>query len=272
MTTPDTYLTPEQINLLEDPTWRRKQLGQKWWTLIFIFVFGVFVYVYYAFSIKTKKFIVAAGVSSVLFIGTVVFQPTVTEGAVEEAPRAATITENIYGFFTLTMIAFNVWMFYHLRNDYLVWKAKKATVSGSWVEQNLKIKSTSVRSPKAKSKPNSVAQSAPDSFIGQLDEDADSLFADRAQALRPATKEPQVVAGKQEEVDIATATLDELVKIEGLSEQQAQTIIAERAKRAISTEDELRVVLQLKPHEFAKLRGVFAFKRRPGTPGRVLDI
>jgi DNA uptake protein ComE-like DNA-binding protein len=272
MTTPENYLTPEQITLLEDPNWRRKQLGQKWWALFLIFAYGVFVYVYYAFSIRTKKFIVAAIVSSVLFIGFVALLPVEPEGAVEQAPRPATLMENIGGFITLTMIAFNVWMFFYLKNDYLVWKAKKATASGSWVEQNLKIKTTSVSSPKAKSKPNPVAQSAPDSLMGQLEEDADSLLADRAHAVKPTTKEPKVTAVKQQEVDIATASLEELVKIEGLSEQQAQTIISERTKRAISSEDELRVVLQLKPHEFTKLRGIFAFTRRPGGTGRVLDI
>jgi DNA uptake protein ComE-like DNA-binding protein len=272
MTTPDNYLTPEQISLLEDPTWRRKQLGQKWWALILIFAFGVFVYIYYAFSIKTKKFIMAAGVSSVLLIGTLAFQPTVTEGAVEEAPRAATLTENIYSFFSFTMIAFNVWMFYYLKNDYLVWKAKKATASGSWVEQNLKIKSTSVRKPMAKTEPNPMSQSDPDSIVGQLDKDADSLLAGRAQSVEPANRESLVVPGKQVDVDIATATLEDLANIDGLTEQQAQRILTERAKRAIASEDELRVILQLKPHEFAKLRGVFAFTRRPGSPGRVLDI
>jgi DNA uptake protein ComE-like DNA-binding protein len=272
MTTPDNYLTPEQINLLEDPTWRRKQIGQKWWALILIFAFGVFVYIYYAFSIKTKKFFVAAGVSSVLFIGSIAFQPTVTEGAVEEVPRAATLTENIYSFFSFTMIAFNVWMFYYLKNDYLVWKAKKATASGSWVEQNLKIKSTSVRKPKAKTEPKPISQSASGSILGALEADADSLLADRAQPVKPAIQESLVAPGKQDEVDIATATFEELANIDGLTEQQAQRILTERAKRAIASEDDLRVILQLKPHEFAKLRGVFVFTRRPGSPGRVLDI
>jgi DNA uptake protein ComE-like DNA-binding protein len=272
MTTPDNYLTPEQISLLEDPTWRRKQIGQKWWALILIFAFGVFVYIYYAFSIKTKKFIIAAGVSSVLLIGTLAFQPTVTEGAVEEAPRAATLTENIYSFFSFTMIAFNVWMFYYLKNDYLVWKAKKATASGSWVEENLRIKSTSVRKPKAKAEPNPTSESDPDSIVGQIEDDADSMLADRSQPVKPAIQESLVAPGKHEEVDIATATLEELAKIDGLTQQQAQKILIERGKRAISSEDELRVILQLKPHEFAKLRGVFAFTRRPGSPGRVLDI
>jgi DNA uptake protein ComE-like DNA-binding protein len=272
MTTPDNYLTPEQINLLEDPKWRSKQLGQKWWALFLISAYGSFVYIYYAFSIKTKKFITAAIISSALFVGFVILAPRETVDEVEDVPRAATLAENISSFVILTMIAFNVWMFFYLKNDYLVWKAKKATVSGSWVEQNLKIKTTSVRVPKAKSEPNPVAQSAPDSLMGQLEDDADSLLADRAQAVKPATKEPRVVAAKQEEVDISTATLEQLVKVEGLSEQQAQTIITERAKRAISSEDELRVVLQLKPHEFAKLRGIFAFTRRLGGSGRVLDI
>jgi len=272
MTTPENYLTPEQINLLEDPTWRRKQKGTKWWALILIIAYGAFVYIYYAFSIKTKKFITAAIVSSALFVGFVMLAPRETVDEVEYVPRAATLEENISSFFILTMIAFNVWMFFYLKNDYLVWRAKKATASGSWVEQNLKIKTSSVRLPKVKSEPKPVAQSAPDSLMGQLEEDADSLLADRAQEVKPATQEPQLGAGKQEEVDIATATLEQLVKVEGLSEQQAQTIITERAKRVISSEDELRVVLQLKPHEFAKLRGIFAFTRRPGRSGRVLDI
>jgi DNA uptake protein ComE-like DNA-binding protein len=272
MTTPENYLTPEQINLLEDPTWRRKQKGTKWWALILIIAYGAFVYIYYAFSIKTKKFITAAIVSSALFVGFMMLAPRETVDEVEYVPRAATLEENISSFFILTMIAFNVWMFFYLKNDYLVWRAKKATASGSWVEQNLKIKTSSVRVPKIKSELNPVAQSAPDSLMGQLEEEADSLLADRAQAVKPATKEPQVVARKQEEVDIATATLEQLVKVEGLSEEQAQAIITERAKRAISSEEELRVVLQLKPHEFAKLRGIFAFTRRPGGSGRVLDI
>lgn len=272
MTTPENYLTPEQINLLEDPKWRGKQLGQKWWALILISAYGSFVYIYYAFSIKTKKFITAAIISSALFVGFAILAPRETVDEVEYVPRAATLAENISSFIILTMIAFNVWMFFYLKNDYLVWKAKKATASGSWVEQNLKIKTTSVRSQRGKSEPNPAAQSAPDSLMGQLEEDADSLLADRAKAVKPANKEPQAVAGKHEEVDITTATLEELVKIEGLSEHQAQTIITERAKRAISSEDELRVILQLKPHEFAKMRGIFTFTRRPAGSGRVLDI
>jgi DNA uptake protein ComE-like DNA-binding protein len=272
MTTPENYLTPEQINLLEDPKWRGKQLGQKWWALILISAYGSFVYIYYAFSIKTKKFITAAIISSALFVGFAILAPRETVDEVEYVPRAATLAENISSFIILTLIAFNVWMFFYLKNDYLVWKAKKATASGSWVEENLRIKSTSVRKPKSKAEPNPTSQSDPDSIVGQIEDDADSMLADRAQPVKPAIQESLVAPGKQDEVDIATATLEELANIDGLTEQQAHRILTERAKRAIASEDELRVILQLKPHEFAKLRGVFAFTRRPGSPGRVLDI
>lgn len=279
---PANSLTDNQLLLLDDPKWRRKNSKWRyvvWWT---VGVYGTFALWYVAAKSKTKKSMIAAAVSTVLGVLFMIFtgaQPQLTpaqEAALEGTTRVATMNENLMTASSLALIAFNFWMSFYLQKDWLLWVVTKKG-KGSWVEENLNIRTIPRESVNADRTRKAKVDSG-----SQLFGDASDLIADAPapvvdqkieQVVAPQTTGPEEPA--VESIDVNQASIGALMKVPGLSEAHAEKILIERkARGGFKSFEELRVTLELKPHEVAKLEGKFEFPSSNSGPafGRVLDV
>lgn len=275
-------LTSAQLAQLDDPKWRRRNSR---WRLIVWFsggVYGTFVLWYVAAKLKSLKAIVAAAISTA--VGGVFFvllsrQPQLTEAelaAQEGTTRAATPEENMITAAAFVMIAFNLWMSFYLQKDWLVWAVSKKG-KGSWVEENLKIKTVS----RDQVRVNRTKQAKLDSG-SRLFLDSSDLLAAPAEAPidnQSVLAEPihETASSKEQkiELDINEASLGSLLKLPGVTDVIAEKILLERqARGGFKSFEEVRIALDLKPHEVAKLQHLFIFKniQSSGSSGRVLDV
>jgi DNA uptake protein ComE-like DNA-binding protein len=269
-------LTSEQLVMLDDPKWRRRNSRWRlfiWWTAG---LYGTFVLWYVAAKTRSKKSIIAAGVSTVLGIGFMIFtsaQPTLTpaqQAALEGTTRVATANENLLTAFSLALVAFNIWMSFYLQKDWLLWVVTKRG-KGSWVEENLNIKTVSRKDLTAERTRQAKIDSG-----SQLFGDASDLVAEAPAPV--VERQPNLESSANMEVttlDVNQASISDLLKIPGLSESHAEKIVIERKSRGgFKSFEELHLTLQLKPHEIAKLEGRFEFHSSSSGPtiGRVLDV
>lgn len=269
-------LTSEQLVMLDDPKWRRRNSRWRLFVWFTAGVYGTFVLWYVAAKARSKKSIIAAGVSTALGIGFMIFasaQPTLTpeqQAAVEGTTRVATANENLLTAFSLVLIAFNIWMTFYLQKDWLLWVVTKKG-KGSWVEENLNIK-TIARTDLTSERTRQVKIDSGSKLYG----DASDLVADAPAPI--IESHPKLESSEKTEVpllDVNKASITELLKIPGLSESNAEKILLERKSRGgFKSFEELRLTLQLKPHEIAKLEGKFDFPSSSSAPsfGRVLDV
>lgn len=258
------YLPANLVQLLDNKAWRRRQYWKRWWVYPYIFVIGPFYFGFLALNIRNKKSLFAAAGSAVLFVLFIVLNPG-TDETESTIPRAATLQENLYSAVVFTMIAFNIWMLFFLKNEWLVWRAKKEIASsGSWVENNLKIKTVGLSTVS-----NHESQSG-GNLINQLKADSSELIEPNSEtaavdSLKPAPKIPS-------KLELNSASANELLDSGLLSEQQISLLVSIRNQRRIISDDDLRMALSLKPHEFLKLEGKFLYSIRPESPGRILDV
>jgi DNA uptake protein ComE-like DNA-binding protein len=269
-------LTSEQLVMLDDPKWRRR--NSRWRLFIWFTagLYGTFVLWYVAAKARSKKAIIAAGVSTALGVGFMIFtsaQPTLTpeqQAAVEGTTRAATANENLLTAFSLALVAFNIWMSFYLQKDWLLWVVAKKS-KGSWVEENLKIKTVTRSDLTAQRNRQAKIDSGSKLFgdASDLIADAPAPSMDTPPKLKPLTSTDVLP------LDVNQASISDLLKIPGLSEAHAEQIVIERKSRGgFKSFEELRLTLQLKPHEIAKLEGMFDFPSSNSGPtfGRVLDV
>lgn len=275
-------LTSAQIAMLDDPKWRRRNSKWRrvmWWTAG---VYGWAILWFVASKLRSKKAVIVAGISTVLgviFLALTGAQPQTTaaeQAALEGTTRAASPAENAMTAVILAMVAFNIWMTFYMQKDWLVWAATKKDDS-SWVEDNLKIKTVSQATVTAERTRQAKVDSG-----SQLFGDASDLIADAPtpevdsaveEAVKVEAKEPE--EEKSSTVDVNSASIGSLLKVPGITEEHAEKIIVERKSRGgFKSFDELRLTLELKPHEVAKLEGAFEFPASNSGPsfGRVLDV
>lgn len=269
-------LTPQQLVLLDDAKWRRRNSRWRWIIWGSVGLYGSFVLWYVAAKSRSKKAIIAAAVSTALGAGFMIFtsaQPTLTpaqEAALEGTTRVATANENLLTAFTLAMVAFNIWMSFYLQKDWLIWVVTKKG-KGSWVEENLNIKTVSRQEATADRARQEKKVSG-----SQLFGDASDLVADApAPVIEPALKTEPPQQADTPLLDVNEASIGALLKVPGLSEAHAEKILIERKSRGgFRSFEELRLSLELKPHEVAKLEGKFDFPSSNNGPsfGRVLDV
>lgn len=258
------YLPANIVQLLDNKAWRRRQYWKRWWVYPYIFVIGPFYFGFLASNIRSKKSLFATAGSALLFVLFIFLNPGTNE-AEATIPRPATFQENIYSAVVFTMIAFNIWMLFFLKNEWLVWRAKKEVASGgSWVENNLKIKTV------GSSKSSTTESQSGDDLISKLQVDSSELIEPNAgtalvEPLKPAPK----ITSK---LELNSASATELLDSGLLSEQQISLLVSIRAQRSITSDDDLRMALSLKPHEFLKVEGKFLYSVKPEARGRILDV
>jgi len=263
-------LTPSQLALLDDPKWRKKNSKWRyivWWSAG---AYGVFALIFVAAKSKGKKAIMAAGVSVALFVAFAVVQsqlPVLSASelaALEGTSRVATPLENVRSAIILAMIAFNIWMSFYLQKDWLLWVVNK-TDKGSWVEQNLNIKTIQTN-------PRVREPATPQSnIVGGLPLVDSSEYLEPIVAVNQATPAETNV----EVVDLNNATKQDVLRIAGVDESLASRILEARQIRGhFRNFEEFCLALSLKPHEVKKFEGRFAFSIPSGGPnsGRILDV
>lgn len=258
------YLPANLVQVLDNKAWRRRQYWKRWWVYPYVFLIGPFYFGFLAANIRSKKSIFAAAASSLLFVLFIVLNPG-TDEAESAIPRPATFQENVYSAIVFTMIAFNIWMLFFLKNEWLVWRAKKEIASGgSWVENNLKIKTVGL------SKSPTRENRSGDDLINKLQADSSELIEPNGET---AVVEPLKPAPKiQPKLELNSASANELLDSGLLSEQQISALVSIRTQRSITSDDDLRMALSLKPHEFLKVEGKFLYSIKSESRGRILDV
>lgn len=274
-------LTSTEIALLDSPKWRRRNSKWRhlvWWSLG---LYGTFALWYVAARSRARSTILAAAISTALFIAFLVLagaQPQLTDAqqaALEGTTRAATPLENAMTASAFAMVSFNFWMSFYLQKAWLLWVVQKKDKS-SWVEDNLKVK-TVVRQK------TDIIQTAPGKspsvpkFFGDASDFIDD--APEEEKLLPQGVSPTSTLGQTPTVlpslDINEASIKELLDVPGIDEVYAERILIERqARGGFKSFNELRIVLGLKPHEVLKLESAFSFPTVESgtTTGRILDV
>lgn len=259
-----TYLPANLVQLLDNKAWRRRQYWKRWWVYPYIFVIGPFYFGFLAANIRSKKSLFATAGSALLFVLFIFLNPG-TDEAESTIPRPATVQENVYSAVVFTMVAFNIWMLFFLKNEWLVWRAKKEIASGgSWVENNLKIKTVGLSK-----NPTRESHSGGD-LISKLQAESSELLEPTGEKaeVEPLKAAPKVTS----KLELNSASADELLESGLLSEQQISLLVSIRTQRSITSDDDLRMALSLKPHEFLRVEGKFLYSIKPESRGRILDV
>jgi DNA uptake protein ComE-like DNA-binding protein len=275
MATPN--LNQSQIANLNDPAWRRRHSRWRWGVWGTAGAYGAVFLIFVAAKSRSKKAIIAAAISALLLIliGVISSQmPVLTEAelaAAEGTTRIATGLDNAMGAVIFTMIAFNIWMSFYLQKEWLLWVVTKADRS-DWVAENLKIKNVSL-----KEKPRTELQGSAVHIANDLQEDLDNLVSEPRQVSTP--QESTVILSETPSatnaVDPNGISLGALINIPGVSEQLAEKIVTSRmTDGAFKSLEEMRIRLEIQPHEMLKIQDVFAFSERTTSSPtrRVLDV
>ena len=275
MATPN--LNASQIAKLNDPVWRKRHSRWRWGVWGTAGGYGAFFLIFVAAKSKSKKAIIAAAISSVLLILVLVISsqmPVLTEAelaAAEGTTRIATPLDNAMGAVIFTMVAFNIWMSFYLQKDWLLWVVTKED-SSDWVAENLKIKNVSL-----KEKPRTAQQSSAVPIANDLQKDVEDFDSEPKQVATP--QDTAVVARESKSatnpVDPNGVALGMLLKVPGVSEQLAEKIVVSRKTDGdFKSLEDMRIRLEIQPHEMLKIQDVFAFSERKNSSptGRVLDV
>lgn len=263
-------LSPSQLNLLDDPKWRKKNSKWRhivWWSAG---AYGVFALAYVAAKSKGKKAILAVAVSASLFAAFAFVQTQIPDlsdsqqAALEGTSRVATPLENVSSAILMAMIAFNIWMSFYLQKDWLVWVVSKKD-NGSWVEKNLNVRTVNAKT------------GLQESAIPETDTVTQIPVVDSSEYLLPtvAPKRDKPGGSTMEIVDVNTATKQDVLQVSGVDESLATRILEVRDSRGIFRNfEDFCIALSLKPHEVRRLEGQFEFSKPSGTsnPGRILDV
>lgn len=266
-------LDSDALARLNDPKWRVRNSWWQWVVWMTAGLFGAFIYVWMAFVVRQRKFIIAAIVSSVIFVAYFYVSNQVPRltgdelAAAEGTTRVATPMENVMMALIALIVTFNVWMSFYLKKPWLISQASSKQ-SKSWVEANLNIKTTSIDNTKVEASEGSSVD-----LVAAVHKDAEEFLAPPAKQNSAKNENDKAVTTVA--IDVNTATRDAFIALPGMSEALVDRLISERESTGgFQSFGEMSVALSLKPHEAAKLEPWCEFSPPKRTPssGRILDI
>jgi hypothetical protein len=167
-------------------------------------------------------------------------------------------SEILFIFTFLFSIFLAIWGAHYLNRDVLIEKVRRAhRLNDDWVSSNFGVaspKSEPLR-PVMNSQTESVLEGA-----GLIDDET----------IRTEGATPELV-------DVNSASINSLIRSGALSDNQVVQLVSRRDTQPFQSIDEVRVFLDLKPHEFAKVRKLLQTRvSSPTAPeksaGRIVDL
>lgn len=278
-------LSPEAVARLNDKKWRRSQ--SKWMLWIYLTSSSLGVIGFARIAIKTKNPVakkytyILSGILFVLFLLLALDNPT------EKVVDGETVTESgalgtIGGLLVFVNYGLQVFLSFKVNKIWLVHKAQDN--NPDWVQQNITVKSVA----------QTLVQSPQDLVKDALGIDKNEYLAE-ATPTTPTKKTPPPppphknspppppsvkatsVHKPQQMLNLNVATVEELIQLAGLDPVLAANTIVQREKsQGFSSFDSFATIMQLQPHQIAKLKPIFVVEKPGGQqddkPGRVLDI
>ncbi len=277
-------LSPEAMSRLNDKKWRRAQSKWMLWIYLTSSMLGVVGFARVAMKTKDQTArrytYILSGLLFVLFLFVGLDTPTekVVDGeTVSEAGTLGTIG----GFLILVNYALQVFLSLKLNKIWLVYKAQDN--NPNWVQENLTVKGvaqTLIQSPQDLVK-DALGINQSDYVANQSPQDSVVKTPPPPPTKKtpppppsPAQKPATVT---QLPLNANSATVEELMKIDGIDPVLAANIVVQREKKnGFSSFESFATILGLQPHQVAKLRSqlIFEVSSNPSSekPGRVLDI
>lgn len=284
-------LSPEAVARLNDKRWRRSQSKWMLWIYLTSSLFGVVGFA--RIAIKTKNAIVKKYTYLLTGILFVIFTLIGLDNPNETVVNGETVTESgplgtIGGFLILANYALQIFLSFKVNKIWLVFKAQNN--NPDWVQQNINVKEvaqTLIQSPQYLVK-DALGIDRNDYLSG------DTLPASPTSRKTPPPPPPMprnspppppphasvnLPSGSksQQLLNLNSANVEELIQVAGLDPVLAANIIVQREKsEGFSSFDSFATVMQLQPHQIAKLRPIFVVDKPGGhqgnNRGRVLDM
>ncbi len=249
-------LTPAALRDLSDRSWRWG--NSKWLWLVWALAGGYgIVLLVQGSRFRSKRMIIAGAASFVLII--------VGFSLIPPANEDGTPVENV-SFVIPIMLAFvlSVAAAHYFNRDVLVEKARRLhSPQDDWLTTNF-----------------GVTAPVGEPITQKMDRGTEQLLAANGLAQKSPV-EPKPEEPKNQEpsglLDINTASLQEIVNLGIFSDDRVMAIVRQRDSRPFQSLDELRVLLDLKPHELAEVKKVAEVQSSsPQVPknssGRIVDL
>ena len=245
-------LSPHAIEDLNKTSWRRG--NSKWLWIVWGLAggYGIPLIVQGA-RFRSPRMVLAGTISFILLVMALSSVPTT-----EDSDVGLGGSEILFIFSFLLSIFLAIWGAHYLNRDVLIEKVRRAhRLNDDWVSSNFGVASSKAEPlrPVMNSQTETVLESA-----GLIEDEAI-----RAEGYTP------------ELVDVNSASIQSLIGSGALSDNQVMQLVSRRETQQFQSIDEVRVFLDLKPHEFAKVRKLLqAQLSSPTSPeksaGRIVDL
>lgn len=241
-------LSPSSIERLNSSKWRRQNSKWRYWVWFLLGAYGIPLIVQGS-RFKSRRLML----SGVAVLVAQVASVALTSGETEPTP-----TDDLLTGLLLAASVFGIWASVKFNQDVLVEKAvKDQGKPESWVESNLggPTNSSSTR----------IETSADETTADLLDNYGIEV---------PSTGEP--MERDQHAVDMNSATIQDLAATGVFTDQQIVKIMAKQESGGFQTIEEVRIYLDLKPHELAKVSRSFSVVpkegKKPSVRKRIVDF
>ena len=244
---PEVQLTAAALRRLEDPDWRKANSKWRWIVWLSVGLYAGPVLIVQGIRAKSKRLWIFGFLTTALLIFSLALLP-------QEGSETTDSVTTLLALLLLLPIIVAFWATSAFGKDVLVWKSMRDQVTGDWFSQNfgdaVKLPPSDVIEPKLSPKAVSAMQDA-----GLVSSTGKSDFSGN--------------------ISINLAPRESLESSELFTSQQLQKILDRRSSRPIRNQEELRLLLELRPHEVVSLSKHVNFESdMEGSTGsgRVLDL
>lgn len=275
---PNYELTPGALRKLENPKWRSDNSKWRWAVFLSAGLYGGIALLIQGLRAKSRRMQIIGYAWFILFFGFGLLSDTAEVGTPLYDLYSSLLTIAI--FFVCGMA---IWATIKFNSDVLVWKAMRDEVTENWVADNLGIAKQAFTKPIGTAK-SFIDGSLYSGSVGGAPQTADEQPI--TVRLDEKTKEILIDAGLSNSIpsnrenfegilEINKSDAKELSDSKLFTVQQLDLILSRRSAMPFKSLEDLRLALDLKPHELSKLSKVLRFSfesdSAPGS-GRILDV
>jgi hypothetical protein len=241
-------LPAEAVALLNDSKWRRRNSKWRWFVWFVGGGYGVPFFVQ-GLRLKINRLTILGASQCGLTI--------VVMSQLSDSETTTPLDDLIFGMF-LAFWAAAVWFSNRFNGDVLVAKALRATEgkSANWVSENIELRGSE----------------RPAVFAAKIDASSSQVL--EQSGLDAAGQKPS--DDRTVSMDLNTASSSELESSGIFTAEQVQTITEKQKSGGYKSLDELRVQLNLKPHEYSRVVSHYNIRTVPakksGRSRRVVDL
>ena len=245
---PKVQLTAAALRRLEDPTWRKANGKWRWIVWLSMGLYAGPVLIVQGTRAKSRRLAISGYLATATFILAVALAPT------EDTQPTTDTASSLFALLLIIPIVIGLWATTSFGKDVWVWKAMRDQVTGDWFSQNF---GESVQPPAAE-----LIQPKMSPITAEAIQDA---------GLVTQTKKSNFTGT----IEINKASQESLEETGLFTAEQVRKILDRRDNRPIRNQDELRLLLELRPHELVSVAKHILFHtdaEGSAGSGRVLDL